>query len=365
MRRRAANRTWVLLAVCGTVAGVLFAAQSWLAAWAGGDAWGGFGIAFLQVAAWWGWLLLTPVIFAVCRRVPFTGAGVARPVLVHAAAALAMSAAHTILLALPTRWLIDWGGHARPAIHVQVVETIAYRVVSDLMLYALIVAGWHAFVYRRQVSARALAEAGLREELLEAELRALRTQLQPHFLANALNAIAAYIHDDPDLAESMVVRLSRYLRNVLRASESQRVPLHSEIELIEEFLAIHQLRFGDRLEVALEVDGSARNALIPVMLLQPLVENAVLHGVGTHVGRGLVRISARRRRQSLVISVEDNGDASGAGVPWGPGRGVGLSNTEKRLARSYGGRYALEIGRTERGTRVSVSLPFDETESIS
>jgi two-component system, LytTR family, sensor kinase len=365
MSRRPDVRIWALLVLGSTGIGVLFAVQSWLTAWAQGVAWGGFRIAGLQVAAWWGWLLLSPIIFAVCRRAPITSTRLARPMLVHGATALVTSVAHAALLVFPTRWLLDWNGAPRPPVLDQMVGTIAYRFVSDLLQYALIVAGWHAFVYHRQMNARALAEARLRAELLEAELRELRTQLQPHFLTNALNAIAAYIHGEPDVAEAMVVRLSRYLRSVLRASQSQRVPLHVEIGLVEEFLAIHRLRFGDRLRVAVEVDGSARTALVPVMLLQPLVENAVTHGVGTHIGRGSVRITARRERHSLCITVEDNGDGAETGPPWVPGRGTGLSNTEKRLARLYGGQYVLEIMRTDGGTQVRVSLPFEAMESAS
>jgi two-component system, LytTR family, sensor kinase len=360
-RVQSSLRLWL----AATAIGLLFSAQSALSHWIQGTPWFRPSVAFLQVAAWWGWALLAPLIFALCRRLPVARPRLALAVAAHVAMAIAMSAAHTVLLAIPTRLALGGAGTAFPPIGVQIVETLGYRIASDLLQYAFIVAGWHAFVYYRELDARAVSEAVLRQELAESELRELRTQLQPHFVSNALNAVAAFVRDDPQLAEEMLVRLNRFFRSVLQASLSHCVPLHREVELIEEYLGIHRLRFGERLRIRVELDGEARQALIPVMLLQPLVENALTHGIGTHSGPGHLRIVLRRDGETIRIAVEDNGDSGAGGASRTRGRGLGLSNTRRRLAGLYGKRYHLSVDHAATGTVVTVTLPFEEARDAS
>jgi two-component system, LytTR family, sensor kinase len=346
-------RLWLRVWIGATAIGVLFAVQSWLTAWVQGYRWGGARIAMVQVFAWWGWVILAPIVFNVCRRSPIAPPRLRRAVLVHAGLALLMSPAHTALVTPPTAWLMGW---PEPLV-TQIIEVTAYRLVSDVIDYSLIVAGWHALVYYRELDSRMIAEAQLRQELAEVELRELRTQLQPHFVSNSLNAVAAYVREDPAVAEAMLVRLSNFFRSVLRASHEQRVPLEQEMHLLEEYLDIYRLRFGDRLQVSMRLDDAARHSLIPVMLLQPIVENALMHGVGTHAGPGHVHITVSCVGDSLRIDVADNGQASGAGPLRARGRGIGLSNTERRLTRLYGKQSYLAIKRIDGGTQVTLSFP--------
>lgn len=242
--------------------------------------------------------------------------------------------------------------------------TVAFlvRSVSEALHYGVAVVAWYAFVYDRHVQATAIRTAALARQLAETELRALRTQLEPHFLSNALNAIVAFIRDQPDVAEGMLGRLDRFLRHVLDASHTQRVPLRDELRLVDEYLAIHRVRFGDRLEVAVDVADDVAAARVPVLIFQPLVENAIVHGVGTREGPGFVHIRASRHGGEVRTTIEDGGTPGGE--PSLPPttlrpRGIGLANTERRLTSLYGTAWTLTMQRTSRGTLVTISFPFD------
>jgi two-component system, LytTR family, sensor kinase len=173
-------------------------------------------------------------------------------------------------------------------------------------------------------------------------------QLNPHFLFNTLHAISALMHKDVEAADCMIARLSDLLRYALESTDAQEVPLKQELAFLERYLEIEQTRFGDRLVVRKQIDPLALEALVPTLILQPLVENAIRHGIEPHARRGEIRLSARRDAGMLHLEVRDNGGglitANGS-----PEEGVGLSNTRARLAELYGDRHRFEFRNADQG----------------
>ncbi|MCM2258390.1 MAG: histidine kinase [Vicinamibacteria bacterium] len=198
-------------------------------------------------------------------------------------------------------------------------------------------------------------ELDLRVMSREAELKALRAQLQPHFLFNALNSISALTTVDPAGARDMCLRLADFLRLSLRHGQRETIPLGEELALVERFLAIEQVRFGDRLRVDWQVDATAREVPVPPLLLQPLVENAVGHGIAGLVEGGAVRIEARREGGRLHLAVENPVDVDAPARR--RGEGVGLENVRRRLAAAYAGAARIEVEPVPGRFRVALSLP--------
>lgn len=232
-------------------------------------------------------------------------------------------------------------------------ELLLTSVFNNLFFYALLTFAAHAVHYARQYRLR-------ERELARAQLQALRAQVHPHFLFNTLNTIAALVPDQPRAADRMIAELATLLRASLRSDGALEVPLREELELVRAYLDIEQVRFGPRLTAEWDVDEAAGSALVPALLLQPLVENAVRHGLWPRDEPGRVRIAAHRSGGELRIAVEDDG----VGVaPGGPvAEGVGLANSRARLRRLYGAdhRFALAAGPGGAGVAVRVVLPYRE-----
>ncbi len=220
-----------------------------------------------------------------------------------------------------------------------------------LPTYLAVVGIAHASYFYRRAQERDRLEASL----AKARLETLKMQLQPHFLFNSLNAIVTLVHLNPDAAEEMIGALSNLLRLTLESSSEQELPLRRELEFVERYLAIEHVRFGDRLRFTLEVEDETRNALTPTFLLQPLVENAVRHGLEPRAGDGALTIRARREGQMLHLAVIDNGVGLAGGQP--SREGIGLSNTRARLRELYGDDASLEL-RDSNGLTVEIRLPF-------
>jgi len=213
----------------------------------------------------------------------------------------------------------------------------------------------HALLFYRRSKERERRSLELEATLAKSRLEALTMQLQPHFLFNALNAIAALVHKNPDAADEMLAALSDLLRLTLETSREQELPLRRELEFVERYLMIEHVRFGDRLQFELDVAPETEAALVPTFLLQPLVENAVRHGLEPRSGNGKLVIRARRDNGSLRLSVEDNGVGLSDGKP---GReGIGLANTRARLHELYDGAANVEL-RNRDGLTVELTLPF-------
>ncbi|MGH8201153.1 MAG: sensor histidine kinase [Steroidobacteraceae bacterium] len=229
--------------------------------------------------------------------------------------------------------------------------TFAFALLGWSVLYFSI-NGWISLERERR---RAVAAEGLAQS---ARLRTLQSQLQPHFLFNTLNSISALIVDRRlDAATSMISRLSDFLRTSLQTSDTPQIPVASEIVFVRHYLDIQKIRFGDRLTFRLDVAPAALSALVPTLLLQPLVENAVQHGILPHREGGSVTITVFTEASKLRLRIEDDGP--GLGDAAAPSYGVGLSNTASRLDELYGDQAKLSVGRgAVSGVVVSIELPL-------
>jgi two-component system LytT family sensor kinase len=217
--------------------------------------------------------------------------------------------------------------------------------------------------FERERRAQELREARLQGSLTEAQLRALRAQLNPHFLFNALNTIADLIATAPDKAEQLIEQLAEIFRYVLARTGQTLITVREEFEFLKTYLQIEQARFGERLRIELTVAPQTADALILPLILQPLVENAVKHGLAARSGEGILRVCADGDDEQLRFIIEDDG------IGWGQsdsrGAGVGLNNVTERLQTAYAGRAALQIdSEAGRGTRVTVTIPNDEAKNI-
>ena len=285
------------------------------------------------------------------RRLPIERPHRARNVALHLAFGLAATAANLLALRTLGAWITGArGGRGFATFY---VESLA----PSLFLYLVLVASMHAVLYFRRYQERAVRAARLETALARARLETLAAQLRPHFLFNTLNLISELIHLDPAAADRTVVRLARLLRVTLDTSDAHEVTLRHELEVLAAYLEIQRARFGDRLRVAWRVDVDALDALVPPLLLQPLVENAFVHGLARRGAGGTVCVAARVRPggRVLALRVEDDG----AGLPAAWREGVGLRNTRRRLATMYGRRHRLRVrARAGGGTVVLVRIPI-------
>jgi LytS/YehU family sensor histidine kinase len=191
-------------------------------------------------------------------------------------------------------------------------------------------------------------------------LRTLEAELHPHFLFNTLHAISSLVHTNPDGADRMISRLSDLLRLTFDRSGAPRISLQEELEFLQKYLEIEQTRFNDRLSVKFDIDPETLDAEVPRLILQPLVENAIKHGVSPKPGAGLVQIATRRQGENLWIEVSDNGVGLSAGARARLRNGVGLSNTRDRLECLYGAAHRIEFSDGTLGLAVRLEFPFHQ-----
>jgi two-component system LytT family sensor kinase len=230
-------------------------------------------------------------------------------------------------------------------------DVVVTSFANNFFLYWMIVAGGHALVYARRVRERD-------QQLARAELHALKMQLHPHFLFNTLNTINTYVRADQDVAQRMIARLSDLLRRVLEREAVQEVTLQEELRLVGAYLDIEQVRFEDRLTVEWDINGDAMRAVVPHLILQPLVENAIRHGIAPRAVQGTLRIAARRDNGDLRLTVRDNGQGVAAAASDANG-GRGLSITRNRLKHLYGDGQSLRItSPAEGGFEVQLTVPY-------
>ena len=306
---------------------------------------------------WVLWALLTPPVAALARRWAPGQAPVWQLAVVHAGGAALALGAHAVgnvaafqLAGLPAAWTVT-----------DVSTHYALRAHVNAVAYALIVAATWAWGAQRARRERERREAGLRAALAEAELHALRMQLRPHFLFNALHAVGATVRTgETDRAVTMLSRLAELLRLSLETDGADEVPLRRELDVVERYLDLERVRFQDRLAVEVDADAEARRGLVPTWALQPLVENAIKHGVAPRPGPARVRVEARRDGDRLHLSVHDDGPGPEGSASRAPSTGVGLANTRSRLDALYGDAASLELrpGQDGAGTEARITLPY-------
>jgi two-component system LytT family sensor kinase len=248
---------------------------------------------------------------------------------------------------------------SRPGPPVSISVYSGVRAALDVIVYGSLLSLCQAITNFRRSQERERRAAELEASLASAKLQALRMQINPHFLFNTLNSIAALVYINPRAADEMLVDLSGLLRRSLESMEEQEIPLSRELEFVGAYLNIEQKRFGDRLRVEQSVPAELRSALVPALILQPLVENAIRHGIEPRRGPGLVRIEAKREGATLHLIVSDDGRGLVEKEP-SERRGIGLSNTEARLRELYGADQRFSVRKAEpQGCRVDIRLPFN------
>jgi two-component system LytT family sensor kinase len=312
---------------------------------------------------WLLYALLTPLVFRASRHIPLERPHLARNIALHIAGALAMCVAWAALGALLRLGIFPAAPDATPyKVWLGFVSWVFTTLPFGVGVYFALVGIQHSFFYFAQARERETQAARLEAQLSEARLGALRMQLNPHFLFNSLNAITVLVRDrDTDAAARMLELLSGVLRDVLRAAETHETTLSRELEFLERYLAIEQVRFSDRLRPLIQIDQAVAKAALPRFLLQPLVENALRHGIARRADAGEVQVSAHREGEQLVLRVRDDGP----GLLTTPhaSSGVGLTNTRARLAALYGGEATLEVANAEGGGVIAtVRLPYHEAE---
>jgi two-component system, LytTR family, sensor kinase len=301
---------------------------------------------------------LLPFVVAMTRRFPWRGGNWPAVLAVQAGGAIVFSLAHTTLMALTRQALFPLFGLGRYD-YGAMIYRYPMEMSNDIIFYAGTVTLLYLVARLREARRRELEAAHLETELERAKLDNLRLQLQPHFLFNTLNAISAVMYEDPRAADAMIVRLSDFLRLTLEAFDAHETRLEEELRITALYVEIMRGRLENRLVLRSDCTGESSRALVPTMILQPLVENAIVHGTSQERRHLDIDIAARREGEALIIAVNDDG--LGLASPAGPAlsSGRGLTNTRSRLAQLYGARFDMFIGeRPGGGTSVELHLPF-------
>jgi signal transduction histidine kinase len=319
----------------------------------------------LNLMLWYVPAALTGPIFRVASRFRFDSDRWLRAFAMHACCAVAFSVIHVAVMIGVRAMLWPELRHMPGAMWMSYVQNQYLRNLDwALMTYAAVVGLSYAIGYHRESQARALKAVHLEASLTEARLKTLQAELHPHFLFNTLHAISTLVHTDPEAADRMISRLSDLLRLTFDRTGSAAVPLKEELEFLQKYLEIEQIRFRDRLSVKFEIDPETLDAEVPRLILQPLVENAIKHGIGPRSGHGLVEVSARREDQAIWIEVRDNGVGLTNNARARFNNGVGLSNTRARLECLYGDRHRLEFAESDGGLAVRMLIPLPGTAAV-
>jgi hypothetical protein len=315
---------------------------------------------------WWlVWFAITPIIFRLAQRFPLGRERVWQHLSIHFVAGVVLAVFH-IWTAAAVLFPFLPAGHPAPSPHAFAKVLFQSYLAVETTTYWAVIAVFHAVFYQRSVrhferSAERLAtrNAQLERDVSAARLEALRMELNPHFLFNALNSVAGLVRTGArDQAVATLAQLGDLLRATLQSSHAPITALRSEVELLQQYLAIESVRFHDRLEVHFDIAPGTLEASVPCLILQPLVENAVRHGIAREPGGGTIHILATHVSESLVLTVENRSTTGRARLPAPHGSGVGLSNTRTRLAEMYGTTAAVLVQELSDGFRVTLQLPF-------
>jgi two-component system LytT family sensor kinase len=295
------------------------------------------------------WALFTPVILELSRRFPLRAGTRVRNVPVHVLACFVLGSASTIF----NFWVATYTYLEGPYWPRYYYLTIYVNILA----YAVVVAAGHVMEIYRRYRDRELHASRLETQLTRAHLHALEMQVQPHFLFNTLNAISELVHQDPVAAELMIAQLGDLLRLTTDGAVRQEVTLGRELDFVESYLEIERTRFQDRLFVKKQVDPDVTDCLVPNLILQPLVENAVRHGLSPRVAPGTVTLTARRVDDVVRLTVRDDG--RGLPPPGERRERVGIGNTRARLRQAYGDGHRFEMADAPGGgTLVMIEIPY-------
>ena len=362
---RTEPRKWQLITALflfWTLLGLAFGAISYSVAAEENPAINPLPIFLMNLVKFYLWAALAPVIFLVTGEFPFEKSeNFLVSFAVHLTACVLLAGIHSNIYSL-VAWAfnISYFG-ASPSVATLFQDFLFFgNFFLGVLLYALIALVAQAYLFFVKQRKEATSNARIETELARAELAALKMQLQPHFLFNALHSISSLNLINPQKANRMIARLGEFLRLTLERSNEQTVALAEELEFLRYYLEIEQIRFSDRLTVEFDVADETQQAEVPHLILQPLVENAVKHGIAPFAGKGKIEIEARKAGEKLVLKVENSvsGKESETRIEKNSGAGTGLKNARSRLERIYGENFRFEFSEAGREAKVIVEIPF-------
>jgi hypothetical protein len=349
---------WRLAIVATALLTVLFGLQQWMSQPPTRQALDLGTSLILQGITWGVWLLLLPLILRVAAAHPLDGRPTSGWILRSAIEGVAFVVAHGVT-AGTLRWAL--GVSVSSDLGVVLANTFSFGFASNCLRYCVIFVCYQAVVYHHAVRERDLRAARLETDLARAKLSNVEACLRPHFLFNTLNAISALVRDDPLLAERMIGQLSDLLRASLSGELSREVCLEEELAFMQKYLDLESVRFQDRLRISIDASAEARRALVPYLLLQPLVENAVRHGIAPLEAGGSIAVAAARENGMLRVTIRDDGIGM-SGNQTLERHGIGLQSVRARLSHLYGAGHRFDLlPATPRGTIVNLELPYRTT----
>ena len=351
-RNSLSSATRRLLPFCiWLLVGLVFASQLYLFSSRAGGTMGWKDALLWEIPRWCLWALLAPVVMRIAREYPVRKPEIARKIVLHTLVGALLSLLHLILFVPLFHFLRLMNGDQG-----RMIDTFGFAFPLD---FHVGIAVYWLILLLRQNSDTEQRVIRLQAELTEAQLQALKMQLHPHFLFNTLNSISSYLRTDVETADEMIGQLGDFLRLTLQNPGTEEIVLEKELEFLKRYLGIEQLRFQDSLHARFEIDEDTLPALVPNLILQPVVENAVRHGVSKQSGTGTIRIAAKRENGKLQITIYDNGP----GLPNQIIEGIGIKATRERLQRMYGIHATLDLANLPRGgTVVTVGIPFHVAE---
>ncbi|MDA8016155.1 MAG: histidine kinase [Thermoanaerobaculia bacterium] len=362
--RRSASHRWSLYLLGWTGVGLLFSmpilvsslVDKTLVPWS---------MVSSEMLRWYLWALLVPIMWWQARRFPLErgpGVRVATHLAINLVLAVVVSFFYSILDVLKREVLsaLVLKQAPRLAPTEDWITVVSWGAEYHVLTYFCLLAVIHAFLYYDKLREREVKTSRLEAQLTMARLEVLKTQLHPHFLFNTLNAISALMHRDVDAADRMIALLSDLLRLSLDQDSRHQVPLNDELSFLDRYLRIERIRFRDRLRVEMDIEDECLSAQVPRLILQPLVENSVRHGLAMLSSAGQLGVRARRKGDRLILSVLDDGPGLPQdGIP--EREGVGLANTRARLQQIYGDNHDFVLTNLDRGLEVRMEIPFEET----
>jgi two-component system, LytTR family, sensor kinase len=360
-RKPAELSQWIWSAVIWSAVGLFDATQTVFVMRSEGmhHAWGR--LFFTSIVEWLPWAIATPFVLELGRRYPPVRLKPITTWLRHLGACLTIDLAFSLWGATLEKLLNPWAAPPSSETFHKIVNMKFYNgLLSSFILYTAILLVRHMLDSRARLAIQQTETARLNEQLVKAQLSALRRQIEPHFLFNTLNSIAGLVREKRnDAAVKMIVGLSDFMRRLLDDSNRQEVPLAEELEFTQKYLDIQKVRLVERLQCSVNIPSELLTAQVPLLILQPMVENAIKHGIAKRDQGGAVRILASRSNGMLTLSVYNDGPSLSAATEKIQS-GVGISNIRTRLQSLYGDAFELNMHNQDRGVEVSVSMPFRE-----
>jgi two-component system LytT family sensor kinase len=310
------------------------------------------------LAQWWSWGILVPGILALDQVLPFPVQRILPRLLAHLCLGPFVTIVYGYVVAA-LKALLGVGAWSRLSGETVITEAVR-EMFWNTLIYCLIVGVWEAYLYHQRYISAELQMERLQRNFSEARLNALRMQLDPHFLFNALNTVSSQVEREPKLARRMIEHLGDLLRLSLNSQGVHEISLAEELAFLDHYLAIQRIRFGDALKIEMRIAPDVKDAMVPSLFIQPLVENAIRHGISKRARGGSIVLSAQRFEERLLIQVLDDGVGLPSGWSFDNHKGVGLSVTRERFAGLYPGNTSqFDVRRrSEGGTEVSISFPL-------